>query len=139
MINIYTDGSHKEQYGSWAYVIVKNNKVIGEAFGREIKTTSYRMEFQAAIEALKSLQKKSKVTIFTDSKILVDAMNIHLKDWKANGWLKAKNKPIPHLDLVLILDELINKHKITWTWVRAHSGVQYNERCDELCIQARTI
>ncbi len=136
-IDIYTDGSEKGSYGSWAFVMVQNGKVLTEGFGREKKTTSYRMEFQAAIEALKILPQSSKVTIYTDCRILVDTMTIWSKDWKANGWVKAKGQKIPNVDIIIALDYLSLNHKITWKWVKAHSGKTHNERADELCLIAR--
>lgn len=136
-IEIYTDGSEKGLYGAWAYVTVKNGKVLSEAFGREKKTQSLRMEFQAAIEAIKSLPQKSKATIHSDCRILIDTMTLWRFEWKKNSWLKSKGQPIPNVDLIKQLDELSNAHKIQWKWIRAHSGIQHNERCDELCILAR--
>ena len=136
-IEIYTDGSHKGAYGSWAYVMVRGGKVIAEAFGREKNTTSYRMEFQAAIEALKALPKDSKVSLYSDCRDLVDTATLWAEEWKSNGWIKKTGRPIPNVDLIILLDELNSNHKITWKWIKAHSGISYNERCDELCLNAR--
>lgn len=136
-MNIYTDGSHKGRYGAWAYVVVENEKIVREASGRVRKTESIRMEFQAAIEALKSLPENSTATFYSDSKILVDIMNLWRMDWKTNGWIKPNSRPIPNVDLIILLDTLSLSHNITWLWVRAHSGVLYNERCDELCLLER--
>jgi ribonuclease HI len=136
---IYTDGSLKKGRGSWAYVIVQSGSVIKEASGRAKKTTCNRMEFQAAIEALQTLPPRSQVTLFTDSRNLIDTVTIWAVEWKQLGWIKKNSRPIPCLDLILILDGLNELHQIEWRWVQAHSGVEFNERCDQLCIDARTV
>ena len=136
-LEIYTDGGHKGRWGSWAFVTVSDGKNLTEAFGREKKTSSFRMEFQAAIEALKSLPLKSKATLFSDCRILIDTMTLWSEEWKSNGWVKAKGKPIPNVDLIIELYNLNQKHNINWQWIKSHSGISFNERCDELCTKAR--
>ena len=138
MVEIFTDGSYKQGRGSWAFVIVKDGIVMQEASGRTKKTSSHRMEFQAAIEAMKCLLPGTEARLFTDSKILVNTINVWIPEWRQNDWLKKKNRPIPNLDLVKTLDELHQKHAISWNWVRAHSGNTFNERCDQLCFLARS-
>lgn len=124
---IYTDGSHKGRWGSWSFVIVKDNTIIYEASGRERKTNSHRMEFQAAIEALNYLPEQSFVIIHTDSRVLLNAA------------LKKNKRPLFNSDQTIILDQLTLKHNISWKWIKAHSGIIYNERCDKLCILARNL
>jgi ribonuclease HI len=125
-IDIYTDGSHKGKWGSWAFVIVSQNKIIHESSGRERKTNSHRMEFQAAIEALSYLKAGTKANLFSDSKALVNTLNGH------------KKIPTSNLDQYNRLSELRLKRKISCNWVKAHSGIAFNERCDELCLLSRT-
>ena len=67
MFEVYTDGSHKGKWGSWAFVVVKNNKVFHEASGRVRYTASHRMEFQAALEALYFLDHGSVAHFYSDS------------------------------------------------------------------------
>lgn len=123
-IAIYTDGSHKGAWGSWAFVVVKNNKIIHEASGRERKAGSNRMEFHAALKALNYLPDQTSAQIFTDSRILIQAMT-------------GIKQPAAHRDQIFNLLNLAQAKKISWHWVKAHSGVTYNERCDELCTEAR--
>jgi len=136
-LEIYTDGSLKNGRGAWAYVISRNGKVLSEASGRSKNTTSNRMEFQAAVEALKTLPPKTKVILYSDSKVLITTINLWMAEWKNFGWEKKDGRPIPHSDLVKALDELCSEHEISWKWIKAHSGIPLNERCDELCIRAR--
>lgn len=134
---VYTDGSYKEGRGAWAFVVVQKGLVIHEAASFAKKTSSNRMEFQAAIEALTYLPPRSQVRLYTDSRILIENMTVHSAVWKSLGWKKKNQQEIPNVDLFKSLDDLNTQHQISWHWVKAHSGIGHNERCDELCIQAR--
>ncbi len=125
-LEIYTDGSSKAKVGSWAYVISRNGKCIVENSGRIRRANSNSMEFQAAIEALSFIKDNSKVTLFSDSRVLIDAM-------------KYGVEPHAHEAQIEELMRLNDKHTIKWTWVKAHNGNKWNERCDELCSLARNI
>jgi ribonuclease HI len=136
-LSIYTDGSHKNHKGSWAFVVVEGTSVIHEASGSAIHMNSNQMEFQAAIEALKHIPPGTKATIYSDSRIVVDTISIWVNEWKQLGWVKKKNRQIFYLDQIKLLDELNLAREITWKWIPAHRGQVHNERCDELCIKAR--
>ena len=124
-LTIYTDGSHKAKWGSWAFVIVQAESIIHEASGRARYTNSLRMEFHAAIEALTFLKPNSHGTFFSDSRILINAVNNPLKRPSANA---------DQMDSIL---HLSSDKRINWSWVKAHSGNVFNDRCDELCTRAR--
>lgn len=123
-LEIYTDGSSKYGVGSWAYVITQRGICVSERAGRIRCANSNTMEFQAAIEALKSLPVNSNVTLYTDSKILVDALTL------GKGHFSFQTQ----IEALLLLSQ---KHSIQWKWIKAHSGNKFNERCDELCTLIR--
>ena len=123
-LQVYTDGSSKDEVGSWAYLIVQNGKLIAENSGRIRQGNSNVMEFQAAIEALSALPENSKARVYSDSSILVQAM-------------KALEQPPAFRTEIEALLELSQKHSIQWQWIKGHNGNRYNERCDELCKLAR--
>lgn len=123
-LEIYTDGGSKGAVGSWAFVILQKGKRLQEKSGRMRKVSCNQMEFQAAIEALSSITEKSKIILYSDSRILIDAM-------------KSGAGPAAYQDQIDTLIDLKYKHKIEWKWVKAHSGNSINERCDELCVLAR--
>ncbi len=124
-LEIYTDGSSKDGCGSWAYIISRRGKCIVENSRRARGASSNIMEFQAAIEALSSIPANSKVTLFSDSRILIDAMNFG----------ERPNAFQLQIDMLM---QFQHKHKITWKWIKAHNANKFNERCDELCILARS-
>lgn len=136
-LEIYTDGSEKNGRGSWAYVVVENGQVIREASGKARKVTSTQMEMQAAIEALQSVSDRSHLKLYSDSRILIDTMKFWRHEWKQNAWLKSSGVEIPNVELIKKLDHLDSLHLIQWSWVKAHAGISFNERCDEMCRTAR--
>lgn len=140
-IEVYTDGSDKGRWGSWSFLILHQGQIIYESSGRERKTNSNRMEFQAAIKAFEALPallelQNSQITVYTDCKILIDNA-AQFSDWQKANWLKPNKRPIANVDLFIKLYSLTQKHSVIWKWIRAHSGNPYNERCDELCTLAR--
>lgn len=133
-VNIYTDGACKGNPGAggWSAILEYGGKEK-ELCGGEKSTTNNRMELTAAIEGLKALKEQCKVTLYSDSQYLVNAINKGwLDSWKQKGWKKADRSQVLNDDLWKTLDELINYHTVEFIWVRGHDGHEYNERCDEL-------
>jgi ribonuclease HI len=95
------------------------------------------MEILAALTGIESLKEPCKVTIFSDSKYLVDTMSKGwLYGWKKKGWSRGPGKPLKNTDLWKRMSEVIRDHDITWKWVKGHAGHPENERCDELATAA---
>ena len=130
---MYTDGACKGNpgVGGWG-VSLQYGRHRKELFGGEAETTNNRMELPAAIEGLKQLKQACKVTIYTDSKYVMQGMEEWLAGWKARGWKTASKSPVKNVDLWQQLDELVGKHEVTWQWVKGHAGDEGNERADEL-------
>ena len=84
--------------------------------------------------ALKKIKKKSKITIFTDSKYVKDGITDWIKKWKLNDWKGSNKKPVKNKDLWIKLDNACLKHKVAWKWVKAHAGNKYNNLADELAV-----
>ena len=103
-----------------------------EISGGEIATTNNRMEITAAIRALQSLKRPTAVTLYTDSRYLIDGATLWLLRWKANGWKTAGKKPVKNVDLWQELEAAATPHRITWRWVEGHSGHAENDRADSL-------
>ena len=133
---IYTDGacSGNPGKGGWAAIILDNHLNQSSISGSESNTTNNRMELLAAIMALKKIKKKSDVTIFTDSKYVKDGITDWIKKWKLNNWKGSNKKPVKNKDLWIKLDNSCLKHKVTWKWVKAHAGSEYNNLADKLAV-----
>ena len=97
-IKIYTDGacSGNPGPGGWGALLVakKNDRVVKkkELSGGCLETTNNRMELTAAIQALKTLKRKSNVVVITDSKYLMDGITKWIHNWKKNDWKNTKKK-----------------------------------------------
>ncbi len=140
-IEIYTDGacSGNPGNGGWG-AILRYGKIEKELSGGEKNTTNNRMELTAVIEALKALKKECNITLYTDSRYVMDGVMDWLPNWKQNGWRTANKKtPVKNIDLWQLLDTLLQKHQIKWVWVKGHNGHPENERVDTLARnQAKT-
>lgn len=133
-IEIFTDGacSGNPGPGGWG-VILRHKTTEKELSGREENTTNNRMELTAVISALKALKAPCDITLYTDSKYVMDGINQWLPKWKENNWKTANKKtPVKNIDLWQELDKLREPHSIQWIWVKGHAGHPENERVDRL-------
>ena len=136
-ITIFTDGASRGTPGpgGWAAVIRTESKVV-EIGGREEHTTNNRMELRAAIEALKYLEFGnhywSLVTIYSDSHYLINGITKWIFDWQKKNWRTRARKAVLNQDLWEELSVLVEKKNIEWKYVAGHSGVESNERADQI-------
>lgn len=138
-IEIFTDGacSGNPGKGGWG-AILRHKDIEKELSGAEMETTNNRMELTAVIEALKALKTKCIITLYTDSRYVMDGINEWLPNWKKNNWKTTNKKSdVKNVDLWQVLDELVKQHEIKWIWVKGHAGHIENERVDKLAREAR--
>ncbi|MEB3282397.1 MAG: ribonuclease HI [Lyngbya sp.] len=135
---LYTDGACQGNPGPGGYgVVLIHGDRREELSGGFQLTTNNRMEMMAAIVGLQVLEKKSKVTLYSDSKYLVDAIEKGWAErWQANGWKRNKKESAMNPDLWEQLLTLCSRHQVKFVWVRGHAGNRENERCDRLAVQA---
>ena len=130
---IYTDGACKGNPGPGGWgAFLRAGEHTKELFGGERLTTNNRMELTAPIEALSSLTQPCNVAIYTDSQYLRNGIGTWIHGWKARGWKTADHKPVKNVDLWQRLDALVQQHRVSWHWVKAHAGDPGNERADAL-------
>ncbi|MBR4835540.1 MAG: ribonuclease HI [Clostridia bacterium] len=132
-VSIYTDGACRGNpgRGGWGAILVYG-KYEKELSGGERETTNNRMELTAAIEGLSALREPCKVTLYSDSKYVVDAFLLGwVESWRAAGWRRGKDK-LKNPDLWEKLYALTEIHEVDFIWVKGHAGHDYNERCDIL-------
>lgn len=137
-IIIYTDGACLGNPGPGGYgVVLLYGKHRKELSGGFRLTTNNRMEMMAAIVALRSLKTPCKVTLFSDSQYLVQAMSQGWAErWRSMGWKRNKRERALNADLWGELLDLCSRHEVEFKWVRGHAGNKENERCDELSVLA---
>ncbi len=134
----YTDGacSGNPGPGGWGVLMraMNGEEIVKERelSGGEADTTNNRMELLAAINALESLTRASRITVVTDSAYVKNGVTGWIHGWKRNGWKTAAKKPVKNAELWQRLDEAQRRHDVTWEWVKGHAGHPENERADEL-------
>ncbi|MBS0471534.1 MAG: ribonuclease HI [Proteobacteria bacterium] len=130
---MFTDGacSGNPGPGGWG-VILRAGSTEKELSGGERATTNNRMEMMAVIKGLQALTKPTDISLYTDSRYVLDGATKWIIGWKKNGWKTADKKPVKNEDLWRTLDAEAARHSIRWHWVRGHDGHPENERVDAL-------
>ena len=135
---VYTDGSclGNPGKGGWGVVVEAWSdgqlKQTYEMSGFEEHTTNNRMEITSAIKALESLPENSEITIYADSKYLIEGITKWLSRWKSNNWKLASRRPVQNKELWQELDENSSRHCVKWLWVKGHDKNEGNNRADKL-------
>lgn len=132
-IDIYTDGACRGNPGpgGWGALLLGGGRER-ELSGAEAATTNNRMELQAVIQALRALKRRARARVYTDSQYVRLGITEWVAAWKRRAWRTADRKAVKNQDLWEQLDELAAGHDLEWHWVKGHSGVPGNERCDQL-------
>jgi ribonuclease HI len=133
-VTIYTDGACFGNPGPGGYGVVllyeQHRKELSSAFAL---TTNNRMEIMAAIAGLEALRNTCRVTLYSDSQYLVNAISKGwVQRWQANNWWRNSEELASNSDLWEKLLSLCSQHSVEFVWVKGHAGNPENERCDEL-------
>ncbi len=121
-VHIYTDGAE--------WVGKPYKKEFSEGFR---KTTNNRMELLAVIVALEKIKLPDvEITVFSDSKYVVDAIN---QKWII-GWQRKYFKGVKNPDLWKRFLKIYNYKTTHFEWVKGHNNHPQNERCDFLAVKA---
>ena len=134
IVEIFTDGACRGNPGPGGWgAILQFKHEEKELSGGAQETTNNRMELLSVIVALETIKtEKANVQIYSDSKYVVDSVE---KGW-VFGWQKKGFKGKKNVDLWQRFLRIYPKHTIKFNWVKGHAGNLYNERCDELAVQA---
>jgi len=132
-VSLYTDGACRGNPGRGGYgAILVYGRHEREISGGERETTNNRMELMAAISGLEALKEPCIVTLYSDSKYLVDAFHEGwIESWRSAGWKRGRDE-LKNPDLWERLYSLCQTHRVSFVWVKGHAGHEYNERCDRL-------
>ncbi|KJU83329.1 ribonuclease HI [Candidatus Magnetobacterium bavaricum] len=137
-ITIYTDGACSGNPGPGGYAaVLLHNNLRKEISGGFRLTTNNRMEILAAIKGLSALKYKCRVTIISDSRLLVNSMMLGwARNWQENNWKKSNKEKALNIDLWQQLLDLCNTHVVDFKWVQGHGSDELNNLCDKLCRDA---
>jgi ribonuclease HI len=123
-VEIYTDGGCEPNPGPGGYgVVLLYPRKRAEASGGFRLTTNNRMEILAAINGLEMLKQPCRVTLYSDSQYVVDAMTKGwVQSWERKQWWHSKTERVPNRDLWERLMQLCKTHQVDFRWVRGHAG-----------------
>jgi len=135
-VTLYTDGacSGNPGPGGWAAILQwrGKEKVLS---GGEKMTTNNRMELTAVIRGLEALREPCQVTVYSDSRYVVEAMTEGWAlGWRARGWKRRGSGEAKNPELWARLLELAEAHRLSWVWVKGHADNELNARCDALAV-----
>ena len=134
-IDLFSDGGAEPNPGNGGFGVILSYKGKRKEFFQGYRlTTNNRMELMGVIFGLECLKTKSIVNVYTDSKYVIDGIELGwAKKWRSKNWFRVKNEKAINHNLWARLLELIEKHEsVTLNWVKGHAGHPENERCDEL-------
>jgi ribonuclease HI len=134
----FTDGAAKGNPGpgGWGAIIATAHGHVRELGGGAPHTTNNQMELTAPLQALRAVRElPGVVDLHTDSTYVIRGITQWMRNWKRRGWLTAEGKPVLNRDLWEALSEEVaarGRGGVKWHWVRGHTDVPGNERCDEI-------
>ena len=137
MTTVYTDGAclGNPGRGGWAWAVPGGRF----ASGAGPRTTNQRMEIQAALEAVTTLD--GALEVVSDSTYVVNCFRDRWWErWLARGWVNSQKKPVANRDLwePLIVAYRAEPDRVRFRWVKGHSEDPYNDLVDRLAVEAAT-
>lgn len=138
-VTLYTDGacSGNPGPGGWGALLQWNGSER-ELSGGERETTNNRMEMLAIVEGLRALKEPCRVTVYSDSAYVVNAINQRwIAGWKRNGWKTSGKTPVKNQDLWQAMLAEIERHAaVEFVKVKGHADDERNNRVDRLAVAA---
>lgn len=139
---IYTDGASRGNPGpgGWGAVVLVDGYSM-EVTGSAKKATNNQMELQAVLEVLSdsaSRAYKGTVKVFSDSAYVVNGLNSWIWGWEKKGWITSTKTPVENREIWVNILELLKFYgkRLSIEKIKGHAGDLYNERCDELAVNA---
>lgn len=134
VVTLFSDGAARGNPGPGGYGVV----LIADPHRKELSagyklTTNNRMELMGVIVGLEELKfPGSIVTVYTDSRYIVDAVELKwVFGWEKKSFMGKKNP-----DLWRRFLNVYRKHKVKFIWVKGHASNVENNRCDKLATDA---
>ncbi|KAJ3925835.1 MAG: ribonuclease H-like protein, partial [Lentinula lateritia] len=99
-----------------------------------IKQTNQSGEILGIKEAVDITDEETNLTIHSDSRTFVQGLTTHLRKWENKGFIDVENGPEIQATIASIRRR---KADTTLNWVKGHSGINGNEKADELANEGR--
>ena len=127
---VAVDGSALGNPGpaGWAWYVDENCW----AAGGWPNSSNNRGELTALLELLKATAPTNEeLHVLADSQYVINSVTKWMSGWKKRGWRKSDKSPVLNADLMQAIDEAISGRKVSFEWVRGHSGHPLNEAADD--------
>lgn len=134
---VAVDGSALGNPGpaGWAWYVDENCW----AAGGWPNSSNNRGELTALLELLKATAPTNEeLHVLADSQYVINSVTKWMSGWKKRGWRKSDKSPVLNADLMQAIDEAITGRKVSFEWVRGHSGHPLNEAADDKARAAAT-
>jgi ribonuclease H len=134
---VAVDGSALGNPGpaGWAWYVDENCW----AAGGWPNSSNNRGELTALLELLKATAPTNEeLHVLADSQYVINSVTKWMSGWKKRGWRKSDKSPVLNADLMQAIDEAISGRKVSFEWVRGHSGHPLNEAADDKARAAAT-
>lgn len=127
---VAVDGSALGNPGpaGWAWYVDENCW----AAGGWPSSSNNRGELTALLELLKATAPTNEeLHVLADSQYVINSVTKWMSGWKKRGWRKSDKSPVLNADLMQAIDKAITGRKVSFEWVRGHSGHPLNEAADD--------
>ena len=134
---VAVDGSALGNPGpaGWAWYVDENCW----AAGGWPNSSNNRGELTALLELLKATASTNEeLHVLADSQYVINSVTKWMSGWKKRGWRKSDKSPVLNADLMQAIDKAITGRKVSFEWVRGHSGHPLNEAADDKARAAAT-
>lgn len=134
---VAVDGSALGNPGpaGWAWYVDENCW----AAGGWPSSSNNRGELTALLELLKATASTNEeLHVLADSQYVINSVTKWMSGWKKRGWRKSDKIPVLNADLMQAIDKAITGRKVSFEWVRGHSGHPLNEAADDKARAAAT-
>ena len=134
---VAVDGSALGNPGpaGWAWYVDENCW----AAGGWPSSSNNRGELTALLELLKATAPTNEeLHVLADSQYVINSVTKWMSGWKKRGWRKSDKSPVLNADLMQAIDKAITGRKVSFEWVRGHSGHPLNEAADDKARAAAT-
>ena len=131
-VKIYTDGAAEPNPGQGGFGVVLLHPAKRLEISRGFKlTTNNRMELLAVIAGLEKLTKPCRVTVYSDSKYVVNAIDKgKILIWQKANWFRTRSQRAKNPDLWERYLIAAATHEVKLVWLKGQAGHEHNERCD---------
>lgn len=137
VIEIYTDGSHKNDCSISSCIILKENSLFAKEVSLVRGGTNNFAELRSVEIALKIVRKhrlcSENIHLYTDSQLVYNTFTKWIDAWEERGFKKSSGKPVANVSLIKSIKDLMKSCTIHFHWVRSHNGNKWNEEADKLC------